>query len=96
MFDMNISREKECHPTDVSENRSRLNVTLLTDGDDTYPAEYAREMTNKVLEKNVDMVVGDRLSSTYFEETNGLSTTWEIPLFASPLTFYLKAKSKIL
>ena len=41
---------------------------LMTDGDDTYPAEYAREMTNKVLEKNVDMVVGDRLSSTYFEE----------------------------
>ena len=28
--------------------------------------------------------------------TDGLSTTWEIPLFASPLTFYLKAKSKIL
>lgn len=41
---------------------------IMTDGDDTYPAEYAREMTNKVLEKNVDMVVGDRLSSTYFEE----------------------------
>lgn len=41
---------------------------IMTDGDDTYPAEYAREMTNQVLEKNVDMVVGDRLSSTYFEE----------------------------
>ena len=41
---------------------------IMTDGDDTYPAEYAREMANKVLERNVDMVVGDRLSSTYFEE----------------------------
>ncbi len=41
---------------------------IMTDGDDTYPAEYAREMCDKVLEKNVDMVVGDRLSSTYFEE----------------------------
>lgn len=41
---------------------------IMTDGDDTYPAEYAREMCNKVLERNVDMVVGDRLSSTYFEE----------------------------
>lgn len=41
---------------------------IMTDGDDTYPAEYAREMVNKVLERNVDMVVGDRLSSTYFEE----------------------------
>lgn len=41
---------------------------IMTDGDDTYPAEFAREMCDKVLEKNVDMVVGDRLSSTYFEE----------------------------
>lgn len=41
---------------------------LMVDGDDTYPASNAREMVNKVLEKKVDMVVGDRLSSTYFEE----------------------------
>lgn len=41
---------------------------IMTDGDDTYPAEYALEMTEKVLERNADMVVGDRLSSTYFEE----------------------------
>lgn len=40
----------------------------MIDGDDTYPAEMGREMVNKVLERNVDMVVGDRLSSTYFEE----------------------------
>lgn len=41
---------------------------IMADGDDTYPAEYAREMANRVLNKNVDMVVGDRLSSTYFEQ----------------------------
>lgn len=41
---------------------------LMVDGDDNYPAESAREMADKVLERNVDMVVGDRLSSTYFEE----------------------------
>ena len=41
---------------------------IMTDGDDTYPAENAREMADFVLEKNVDMVVGDRLSSTYFME----------------------------
>ena len=41
---------------------------LMVDGDDTYPAEFAPEMAAKVLERNVDMVVGDRLSSTYFEE----------------------------
>lgn len=41
---------------------------IMTDGDDTYPAEFAREMADKVIQKHVDMVVGDRLSSTYFEE----------------------------
>ena len=41
---------------------------VMIDGDDTYPAEFGREMVYKVLERNVDMVVGYRLSSTYFEE----------------------------
>ena len=41
---------------------------IMTDGDDTYPAEFAPEMAEKVLNKKVDMVVGDRLSSTYFTE----------------------------
>ena len=41
---------------------------LMIDGDDTYPLEHAREMVSLVLEKNADMVVGDRLSSTYFTE----------------------------
>ncbi len=41
---------------------------LMIDGDDTYPAENAVQMTNLVLEKGVDMVIGDRLSSTYFTE----------------------------
>lgn len=41
---------------------------IVVDGDDTYPAESAQEMVKLVLEKRVDMVVGDRLSSTYFSE----------------------------
>ena len=41
---------------------------IMVDGDDTYPADAAPEMANKVLNSRVDMVVGDRLSSTYFEE----------------------------
>lgn len=41
---------------------------IMVDGDDTYPMEYAREMADKVLTYNADMVVGDRLSSTYFTE----------------------------
>ena len=41
---------------------------IMIDGDDTYPAEYGRQMADLVLQKKTDMVVGDRLSSTYFEE----------------------------
>ncbi len=41
---------------------------IMTDGDDTYPAEYAREMAELVLSGRADMVIGDRLSATYFEE----------------------------
>ncbi|MBD5514106.1 MAG: glycosyltransferase [Lachnospiraceae bacterium] len=41
---------------------------IMVDGDDTYPMEYAAEMADKVLSNHADMVVGDRLSSTYFTE----------------------------
>ena len=41
---------------------------LMIDGDDTYPAEDARAMVEKVLKDGYDMVIGDRLSSTYFTE----------------------------
>ena len=43
-------------------------VYLMIDGDDTYPLENAREMVDRVLNYGADMVVGDRLSSTYFTE----------------------------
>ncbi len=41
---------------------------LMIDGDDTYPAENARQMVELVLHQKVDMVVGDRLSATYYTE----------------------------
>ena len=41
---------------------------IMVDGDDTYPAEYAGAMVELVLDKHMDMVIGDRLSSTYFTE----------------------------
>ncbi len=41
---------------------------LMIDGDDTYPAENAVELCKYVLEYGADMVIGDRLSSTYFAE----------------------------
>lgn len=53
---------------------------LMIDGDDTYPAESAREMVDLVLNKKVDMVVGDRLSATYYTENkrpfHNLATAW--------------------
>lgn len=41
---------------------------LMVDADDTYPAKDAKKMCNLILDDNYDMVVGDRLSSTYFQE----------------------------
>ncbi len=41
---------------------------LMVDGDDTYPPTHAKEMCNLILEGKAEMVVGDRLSSTYFTE----------------------------
>ena len=41
---------------------------IITDGDDTYPSSYASQMAEQVLEHKADMVIGDRLSSTYFTE----------------------------
>ena len=43
-------------------------VYLMVDGDDTYPAEFGPEMASLIREKHVDMVVGDRLSASYFTE----------------------------
>lgn len=41
---------------------------IMVDGDDTYPADNARDMVNLVLQQQADMVIGDRLSSTYYAE----------------------------
>ncbi len=43
---------------------------IMVDGDDTYPAESACEIEKLILSNHADMVIGDRLSSTYFEEND--------------------------
>ena len=43
---------------------------IMIDGDDTYPADKAKEMCSAVMEEGVDMVIGDRLSATYFIEND--------------------------
>ncbi len=45
---------------------------IMIDGDDTYPSEFGRQMCDLVLEGKADMVIGDRLSSTYFTENKRL------------------------
>lgn len=45
---------------------------LMIDGDDTYPKENAKEMCDLILSGKADMVIGDRLSSTYFTENKRL------------------------
>ena len=45
---------------------------LMIDGDDTYPSKNAKEIADLVLNDKVDMVIGDRLSSTYFTENKRL------------------------
>jgi len=41
---------------------------LMVDGDDTYPSENAPQMVECIINGQVDMVIGDRLSTTYFTE----------------------------
>ncbi len=64
---------------------------IIVDGDDTYPADIAKEMASLVLDYQSDMVVGDRLSSTYFNENkrpfhgigNSIVRSWVNRLFKS-------------
>ena len=67
---------------------------IMVDGDDTYPAEYGRKMINLVLEKNVDMVVGDRLSSTYFQENKRLFHNWGNSVVRAAINFLFKTEIK--
>ena len=48
--------------------RIEADCYIIVDGDDTYPAEHARQMVDMVLDDGMDLVIGDRLSSTYFVE----------------------------
>ena len=65
---------------------------LMIDGDDTYPAEHAREMVDKVLNKGVDMVIGDRLSSTYFTENKRPFHNFGNVLVRRMINFLFRAK----
>lgn len=70
---------------------------IMADGDDTYPAEYAREMAELVLSGKADMVIGDRLSATYFEENKRLFHGFGNSLVRGCInTFWARGNKKIL
>lgn len=67
---------------------------LMIDGDDTYPAENAREMVDCVLKENADMVVGDRLSSTYFNENKRAFHNFGNSIVRKSINFLFKSDIK--
>lgn len=67
---------------------------IIVDGDDTYPAENAREMADLVLNKQRDMVVGDRLSSTYFTENKRRFHNFGNKLVRTSINCLFKSKIK--
>ena len=69
---------------------------IMVDGDDTYPAEYGWQMADLVHKRQVDMVVRDRLPSTFLKRTNAHSTIWETRWCAVPSTGCLRPISGIL
>ena len=69
-------------------------VYLMVDGDDTYPAEFGPEMASLIREKHVDMVVGDRLSASYFTENKRPFHNMGIPWYGRASTFFSKAISR--
>lgn len=64
---------------------------LMIDGDDTYPAEDAQAMVNLVLDTKADMVIGDRLSSTYFQENNRIGHNFGNKLVRSLINFLFRS-----
>ena len=69
---------------------------LMVDGDNTYPADVAVEMCQLVLEGKADMVIGDRLSSTYFIENKRLFHSFGNDLVRTVINFLWKPKKPIL
>lgn len=69
---------------------------LMIDGDDTYPAEDARNMCLLVLSGKADMVIGDRLSTTYFQENLRLFHNFGNEIVRRSINILWRPKKKIL
>ena len=64
---------------------------IMVDGDDTYPAEAASHFEEIILSKQADMVIGDRLSSTYFEENDRRFHNSGNRLVCKSINFFFKS-----
>ncbi len=69
---------------------------IMVDGDNTYPAEAAVKMCKLIIEKKADMVIGDRLSSTYFLENKRRFHSFGNDLVRNSINFLWKPKEPIL
>lgn len=69
---------------------------IMVDGDDTYPAEAATEMCRLVFDGKADMVIGDRLSSTYFIENKRAFHNFGNDLVRKAINFLWKPKEPVL
>ena len=69
---------------------------IMADGDDTYPAEYAKEMAEQVLNQNMDMVVGHICPQPILRKTKDVSIIAEIGLFEKQSICCFIATSRIL
>ena len=69
---------------------------ILVDGDDTYPAENAREMCDLIAKGKADMVVGDRLSTTYYQENKRAFHGFGNTLVRKFINMFWGKKTKVL
>ena len=67
---------------------------IMVDGDDTYPSSSAPEMAKLVLSKKVDMVIGDRLSSTYFKENKRPFHNFGNNIVRNSINFFFRSNIK--
>lgn len=67
---------------------------IMVDGDDTYPSDSAPEMVKLVLDQKADMVVGDRLSSTYFKENKRPFHNFGNTIVRNSINFFFKSNIK--
>ncbi|MBR3256384.1 glycosyltransferase [Candidatus Saccharibacteria bacterium] len=64
---------------------------IMVDGDDTYSADSAPKMVESIMKRNTDMVVGDRLSSTYFKENKRPFHNFGNTIVRNSINFFFKS-----